>query len=111
MISKTDEQKIRLRDCLGKSFLFSTLEDNDMAIVIGAMKEVTPEAKERVINQGDSGDFLFVIESGKLDCIIKLADGSDKVVKTCEAGDVFGELALLYNCSRAASVKAAEKCV
>merc|ERR1712050_170473 len=80
-------------------------------IVIGAMKEVTTQPNDMVINQGDQGDFLFVIESGKLDCIIKLADGSDKVVKTCEAGDVFGELALLYNCPRAASVKATEKCV
>merc|ERR1719218_234923 len=79
-------------------------------IVIGAMKEVKAEAKERVINQGDSGDFLFVIESGVLDCIIKI-DGADKVVKTCEAGDVFGELALLYNCPRAASVDAQERCV
>jgi len=54
---------------------------------------------------------LFVIESGKLDCIIKLPDGSDKVVKTCQADDVFGELALLYNCPRAASVDASEKSI
>merc|ERR1719159_1685018 len=79
-------------------------------IVVGAMKEVNAEPKQRVINQGDSGDFLFVIESGVLDCRIK--NGSEeKVVKTCEAGDVFGELALLYNCPRAASVDAREACV
>mmetsp|Transcript_72843 Transcript_72843/g.127476 ORF Transcript_72843/g.127476 Transcript_72843/m.127476 type:complete len:403 (+) Transcript_72843:100-1308(+) len=110
VIAKTDEQKERLKGCLSKSFLFSNLEDQDMTIVIGAMKEVNAEAKERVINQGESGDFLFVIESGKLDCIIVI-DGTEKVVKTCESGDVFGELALLYNCPRAASVEASEKCV
>merc|ERR1712139_65062 len=102
--------KQRLKTCLSKSFLFSTLGQNDFMIVIGAMKEVNAEAKERVINQGDAGDFLFIIEKGVLDCIIKI-DGTDKVVKTCEAGDVFGELALLYNCPRAASVEAREKCV
>jgi len=58
-------------------------------IVIGAMKEVNATPKQRVINQGDTGDFLFVIESGALECIIKV-DGADKVVKTCLAGDVFG---------------------
>jgi len=110
VVPKTDEQKQRLKGCLSKSFLFSTLGQNDLMIVIGAMKEVKTEAKQRVIDQGDSGDFLFVIETGILDCIIKI-DGADKVVKTCEAGDVFGELALLYNCPRAASVEAREPCV
>merc|ERR1712178_230673 len=61
---------------------------------------------QRVINQGDNGDFLFVIETGILDCVI-----GDKVVKTCEAGDVFGELALLYNTTRAADVTTKDKCV
>merc|ERR1719230_762327 len=70
------------------------------------MKEVVADPGDNVIVQGDTGDFLFVIESGQLDCLI-----GDKVVKTCEVGDVFGELALLYNCPRAASVKAREKCV
>jgi len=99
VIIKTQEQKERLKTTLSKSFLFKPLEDNDFEIVIGAMKEVKVKAKEQVIKQGDSGDFLFVIESGKLECKI-----NDRVVKTVEAGDVFGELALLYNCPRAASV-------
>lgn len=105
VIAKTDEQKDRLKAVLGKSFLFSSLEDNDFGIIIGAMKEVQCKAKHRVINQGDVGDFLFVIESGDFDCIVKIADGTEKVVKTCVPGDVFGELALLYNCPRAATVQ------
>jgi len=106
MIAKTEEQKDRLKNCLVKSFLFSSLDANDLTIIIGAMKEVVVEGGKRVIKQGDDGDFLFVIESGKLDCII-----GEKVVKTCDAGDVFGELALLYNCPRAANVDAKEKSV
>jgi cAMP-dependent protein kinase regulator len=106
VIAKTDEQKERLKSVMSKSFLFNSLEDQDFTIVIGAMKEVTAQAKECVIKQGDQGDFLFVIESGRLDCLI-----NGKVVKTCESGDVFGELALLYNCPRAATVEAQETCV
>ncbi|CAJ1433099.1 unnamed protein product [Effrenium voratum] len=112
VIPKTDDQKDRLKMCLTKSFLFAELEANDLNIVIGAMKEVQAKENERIINQGDNGDFLFVIESGTLDCLIKLPDSSEeKCVKKCETGDVFGELALLYNCPRAASVEAKEGCV
>jgi len=109
---KSDEQKERLKGCLVKSFLFSNLDTNDLNIVIGAMTEVQEKTGTRVINQGNNGDFLFVIESGVLDCSIKKGeDGEETVVKKCEPGDVFGELALLYNCPRAASVDAKEDCV
>jgi len=110
VITKTDEQKDRLRAVLKKSFLFSSLEDQDLTILIGAMSEVLLKPKQRCINQGDDGDFLFVIEEGKLNCLIKQADGSEKVVKECGKLDVFGELALLYNCPRAASVESQEDC-
>jgi len=110
-INKDDSQVERLKNCLLKSFLFSSLEEHDLSTLIGAMKEVAVAAGQRTINQGDTGDFLFVIESGKLDCFIKKPDGSEACVKTCESGDVFGELALLYNCPRAASVVAKDDCV
>eukprot|EP00438_Fugacium_kawagutii_P020540 Skav202304 [mRNA] locus=scaffold60:77755:78525:+ [translate_table: standard] len=53
---------------------------------------------------------MWVIEDGELDCIKKI-QGEEKVVKTCKRGDVFGELALLYNCKRAASVVASRACI
>mmetsp|Transcript_4111 Transcript_4111/g.4700 ORF Transcript_4111/g.4700 Transcript_4111/m.4700 type:complete len:406 (-) Transcript_4111:223-1440(-) len=107
---KSDDQKQRLKETLNKSFMFSALEEKDMQLVLGAMKECKVEAGEKVINEGDNGDFLFVIEKGTLNCT-KSLNGEDKVVKTVNEGDVFGELALLYNCPRAASVVAADACI
>eukprot|EP00746_Dinoflagellata_sp_MGD_P162130 gnl/MRDRNA2_/MRDRNA2_89554_c0_seq1.p1 gnl/MRDRNA2_/MRDRNA2_89554_c0~~gnl/MRDRNA2_/MRDRNA2_89554_c0_seq1.p1 ORF type:complete len:405 (+),score=118.90 gnl/MRDRNA2_/MRDRNA2_89554_c0_seq1:85-1299(+) len=107
---KTDAQKTRLSDCIKKSFLFSALEEKDLATVIGAMQEKPVDGKMRVMSQGDDGEYLFVIEEGVLDCYKKI-DGEDKLVKTCVAGDTFGELALLYNCPRSASVESREKCI
>merc|ERR1719160_1218179 len=106
---KSDEQKARLKAVLTKSFLFQSLDESQVGQVIGAMQEKILEPKTRVINQGDDGDFLFVIESGVLDCYIKKED-TEILVSTKEAGDAFGELALLYNCPRAASVESRERC-
>jgi len=52
---------------------------------------------------------MWVIEEGTLECF-KTINGEEKLVKTCVRGDLFGELALLYNCPRAASCVAKEHC-
>jgi|EP00927_Polykrikos_kofoidii_P073701 cAMP-dependent protein kinase regulator len=111
VIPKTDEQKERLTACLLTSFLFANLDERDLATVVAAMKEAPSEPKQRIIMQGDDGECLYVVESGQLNCIIKTSEGEEKVVKTCGTGDVFGELALLYNCPRAATVESVDHCV
>lgn len=107
---KTDAQKARLNSTLTKSFMFAALEPKDMDIILLAMKECPFTAGTKVITEGENGDFLFVIEKGTLECI-KNINGEDKVVKVVNEGDVFGELALLYNCPRAANVVAKDECV
>jgi len=107
---KSTEQLSRLSATLSNVFLFSELDKPDMDLVLLAMKEEAFSAGTKVINEGDDGDYLFVIEKGSLDCV-KNINGEDKVVKTCGTGDLFGELALLYNCPRAANVLAKEECV
>eukprot|EP00933_Yihiella_yeosuensis_P022940 TRINITY_DN17950_c3_g1_i1.p1 TRINITY_DN17950_c3_g1~~TRINITY_DN17950_c3_g1_i1.p1 ORF type:complete len:442 (+),score=140.30 TRINITY_DN17950_c3_g1_i1:114-1328(+) len=107
---KTDDQKDRLSKTLNKSFMFNALEKTDMDTILLAMKECQFPAGTKVITEGEDGDYLFVIESGTLNCV-KTIDGEDKVVKSVNAGDVFGELALLYNCPRAATVVAKDTCI
>eukprot|EP00913_Durusdinium_trenchii_P024809 g23285.t1 len=107
---KSTEQESRIKDVLSKSFLFNALSTYDLKVILDAFLEKKIPAGERIIQEGDDGDVMFLIESGAFDCIKKI-DGSDKVVKKCGQGDVFGELALLYNCPRAASVEATEEAV
>jgi cAMP-dependent protein kinase regulator len=102
---KTDEQKARLTATLKQGFMFKALSEKDFEVCVGAMEEVNAKAGDIMITKGDQGDFMYIIEAGSLDCLIPI-DGEDKVVKTVVPGDVFGELALLYNCPRAATVKA-----
>lgn len=107
---KSDDQKKRIEAVLCKNFLFQALDPVSTSVILDAVKEKIIEKGERVIQQGDNGDFMFVVESGELDCLIN-KDGQETVVKQCNAGDAFGELALLYNCPRAASVQAKERSV
>jgi cAMP-dependent protein kinase regulator len=109
---KTSEQKDRIKAVLRRSFLFQSLEEKEMTIVIDAMSEVAVGPKTQLIAQGDNGDFLFVVEQGILDIWKKFpSDPEPKLVKVCEAGDTFGELSLLYNVPRAASVESRIECV
>jgi cAMP-dependent protein kinase regulator len=111
-IPKTEDQNERLKACLSRSFMFSALDGAEFNIIIGAMSEVNVGPGEKIINRGDDGDSLYVIEAGSFDCSIKDPETeAEKVVKTCKGGDVFGELALLYNCPRAATVTSTEASV
>mmetsp|Transcript_76412 Transcript_76412/g.212261 ORF Transcript_76412/g.212261 Transcript_76412/m.212261 type:complete len:377 (+) Transcript_76412:137-1267(+) len=107
---KTEEQKLRLQRILSECFLFARLEAKDLDIVSLAMQRVEFAASSRIITEGADGEHLFVIEEGSPVCK-KLVDGAEQVVKQCVPGDVFGELALLYNAPRAATVNATDRCV
>lgn len=68
--------------------------------------------KEFVIRQGEDGDNLYVIDVGQLDCYKKFKANENEVfLKTYQPGESFGELALLYNAPRAATIIAKTDCV
>jgi cAMP-dependent protein kinase regulator len=107
---KTDEQSSRLRGFLTKSFIFENVDETNLNVLIAAMNKVEYKADEQIITEGENGDYLFCVDEGELICY-KAATGPSEVLKTCVAGDIFGELALLYNSPRAASVSAKSNCV
>ena len=111
IIEKTEEQKNKIKSRILSSFLFSNLEPNELEIVINAMDEEHYEAGEKVIKQGENGDCLYIVEEGNLDCTKHFTeDGEEKYLKTYIPGESFGELALLYNAPRAASIITKTKC-
>lgn len=106
---KTDQQRVRLTEAVAGILIFRSLESEQMQEVIDAMFEHKVKAGENVICQGDDGDNFYVIESGVYDVFVRnesSADGSVKRVHQFDGKGSFGELALLYNMPRSASVKA-----
>lgn len=110
---KTKEQEERLTKALGQSFMFAALSGEDLPVVIKAFKETPVTAGTTVITQGDEvvsdQPALYVFESGALSVYKTGTDAA--VFKYDSVGQYFGDLALLYNAPRAATVKADTDCV
>eukprot|EP01017_Pseudomicrothorax_dubius_P013268 TRINITY_DN1577_c0_g1_i1.p1 TRINITY_DN1577_c0_g1~~TRINITY_DN1577_c0_g1_i1.p1 ORF type:complete len:351 (-),score=142.75 TRINITY_DN1577_c0_g1_i1:143-1195(-) len=111
VIAKNEDQKLRILNRLSQAFMFSALDDNEKEIIILAMEEKKFRQGDKVIVQGDDGDDLYVVDSGTLSCFRKSKkDDQENFLKTYTAGDAFGELALLYNAPRAATIIADGDC-
>lgn len=92
--------------------MFSALDENEKNIVIAAMEEKITIPKEKLIAEGDEGDCLYVVGSGTLLCQKVFKGNSEPTfLKTYQPGEAFGELALLYNAPRAATIIANEECL
>ena len=92
-----------------QAFMFKELDEKEFNIVINAIEEVKVNAGSKVITEGDQGDCMYVLENGSLNCT-KVFPGNKEatLLKVYQPGEGFGELALLYNCPRAATITALE---
>jgi CRP-like cAMP-binding protein len=61
--------------------------------------------EENIIVQGDYGDSLFILTSGEVEVLI-----DDKLVNTLHDGDYFGEIAIIADTKRTATVRASTDC-
>ena len=70
--------------------------------------QLTENSRDKLWKQGEDGDNFYIIETGKYSAIINTDEGPKTVMEYDNEGN-FGELALLYNMPRAASVKVCNK--
>jgi len=109
---KSAEATERIRKAMDVSFVFDALNEKEKQRVVESLKEVTLGPGETVIKQGDKvmgeENGLFVVESGELTVYKKSSpdeeDPGEEKLKYDTPGATFGELALLYNAPRAATV-------
>jgi cAMP-dependent protein kinase regulator len=112
VINKTNEQTERIMAKVTKSFMFTALDEAEINTIVLAFVERKFSKGDTVINQGEQGDVLYLIESGTLDCYKTFnKEEGPKHLKVYQPGEAFGELALLYNAPRAATIVAKEDCI
>lgn len=102
-VAKSEESRLLILSLIRNSILFQNLDSSDEEILVKAMEEKSYAGGDVVIREGEAGDMLYIVESGSYDCFKKI-DGEDKYLKTYEHGEAFGELALMYNAPRAATI-------
>jgi len=89
--------------------LFAKLDKFTQQKIVSETYERTVTAGEILIQQGDTGlaaTQLFVVKSGKFEVLEKYHNSVMRKVNTKERGDCFGEISLMYNCPRSATVAA-----
>lgn len=95
----TPETRKWLVSMVQNHFIFGTMQESEFDAVFMCLGVVHIETNEVVFKQGDAGDSCYFIHSGSYKVSI---DGKD--LKTLGPNDSFGELALLYQMVRSATI-------
>ena len=94
-----------LSKAIQTNLLFSHLDDSEKSDIFDAMQPFNYKAGETIIQQGEEGDFFYIIDQGEVEVYV-----NNKCVTSISDGGSFGELALIYGTPRAATIKAKSEC-
>ncbi|HEY3446876.1 MAG TPA: cyclic nucleotide-binding domain-containing protein [Myxococcales bacterium] len=96
---------------LPKPPLFSELPREVFLSLLGELEISTFPAGQAIVNEGETGKSMFVLAQGKVKVVRELGTRQEKTVATMDEGAFFGEIALLSDAPRLASVVAQDECV
>jgi CRP-like cAMP-binding protein len=86
--------------------LFAGLDPEDLQRIALVTGEREYDAGDALMTEGDVGDELVILTEGTVRVVHRDADGSERFIRTYTAGDHIGELAVLRDRPRAATVVA-----
>ena len=93
---------------LKKSELFSHINEDSVDLVNRHFKNVVFDAGSVICREGDAGSSMFVIIRGRVSVLRDMGWG-ERQLGTMESPEIFGEMALLSNEARSATVVALEQ--
>ncbi|USG66864.1 SLC13 family permease [Brevibacillus ruminantium] len=93
---------------LQKIGMFKQLSNMELAKLLGKLEQQTAAIGTVLFRQGDPGDKLFLIKSGKLELFVEApGGGSAQLISVLGEGDTLGEMAMLTREVRSATAVAA----
>ncbi len=84
---------------------FRRIPPANIQTIFTSLEDIEASAGDRIISQGDPGDYFYIIKSGR--CMVTRKNpGQNKEIKLAElsTGDTFGEEALISDTTRNASI-------
>ena len=94
-------------DFLKRVRLFEDLDQKSLESIANAAVEQSYQVGQDVVRQGDTGVGAFIIRSGRVE-VVQEHNGVTERLGELRSGDVFGEMALLDEFPRSATVRALE---
>ncbi|XP_054267615.1 cGMP-dependent protein kinase, isozyme 2 forms cD4/T1/T3A/T3B isoform X3 [Macrosteles quadrilineatus] len=102
---KSDRSRELIKAAILDNDFMKNLETTQIREIVDCMYPVEYAAGSLIIKEGDVGSIVYVMEEGRVE-----VSRENKYLSTLAPGKVFGELAILYNCKRTATIKAASDC-
>lgn len=97
---KTQRSRELIKQAIQDNDFMKNLETVQIKEITDCMYPVEYAQDSLIIKEGDVGSVVYVMEEGKVE-----VTKESKFLCTLGPGKVFGELAILYNCTRTATVK------
>jgi CRP/FNR family transcriptional regulator, cyclic AMP receptor protein len=104
MAAKQEIRTTAAATLLAEVPIFQLLDDEERSLLAADLDFVRYGTGETIFSYGDPGDSLYVIKSGEVEVFFKDDTGERIVIETARQGEFFGELSLLDNGPRTASV-------
>ncbi len=98
------------KQLLASVSIFDSLEDRELDLLLQVTATRRIDAKEVLFRKGDPGKQLYGVLSGRLKVLATGKDGKELVFGVMGPGEVIGEVSLMDEDARSATVVALEKC-